>query len=100
MNRFDPFLHKLHAYGRLPCIEGDGAVHTYDALLEQLHHWQKRFDHINVAPGTVVGLRADYSVVAVGALLALFNRGAVAALIPRHRDASSYLTDARATPLV
>ncbi len=100
MNRFDQFLQKLHAHGPLPCIEGDGAVHTYGALLDQLQHWQNCFDHMNVAPGTVVGLRADYSLFAVAALLALFKRGAVAALIPRDRDASSYLADARATALL
>lgn len=42
-------------------MEGDGPLYTYAELLEELGHWQSRFDELNIAPGNVVGVRADYA---------------------------------------
>lgn len=100
MNRWVHFHEQMKSYGPLPCIEGDGFAYTYADLLDEIDRWQPRFDMLNVAPGSVVGVRADYSLSAVAALLALFSRRAVAALIPRDHDASQYVLDAHVTTLL
>jgi acyl-coenzyme A synthetase/AMP-(fatty) acid ligase len=96
MSRFADFLEQLQNHATLVCMEGGGPSHTYAELLEQVELWQARLHALNVAPGSVVGLRADYSLAAVAALLALFSRHAIAVLIPRARDITQYLVDARA----
>ena len=100
MSRFVHFLEQLRSYGPQLCMEGNGASYTYAELLEEFECWRLRFDEANIAVGTVIGLRADYSLAAVGALLALFARGAIAALIPRDRNITDYLVDAHAVALL
>lgn len=100
MSRFEEFQEKLRSYGTQCFMEDGGSRYTYAETLEELKHWQSRLDDLGVAPGDVVGLRGDYSFSAIAALLALFSRRAVAALIPRDRDASYYLPDACASALL
>lgn len=100
MSRFAHFLEQLQSHAPRLCIEGDGCSYTYAQLLEEIKRWQSHFDALNVAVGSVIGIRADYSLAAVAALLALFSRNAVGALIPRDRDAAAYLVDARAAALL
>lgn len=100
MNRFAHFLEQLQSHAPRLCMEGDGCSYTYAQLLEEIKRWQSHFDALNVAVGSVIGIRADYSLAAVAALLALFARHAVGALIPRDRDAAAYLVDARAAALL
>jgi acyl-coenzyme A synthetase/AMP-(fatty) acid ligase len=76
-------------------MEGDGGTFMYAHMLEEFERWQSRFDQLNVEPEAVIGLRADYSLHAVAALLALISRRAVAALIPRDRATGHYLADAQ-----
>ena len=94
MNRFGNFVERLREYASQRCVENDSLSYTYAQMLEEMQHWQSRFDELGVAPGVVVGMRTDYSFSAIAALLALFARGAVAALIPRDRDIARYLRDA------
>lgn len=100
MSRFVHFLEQLQSYAPQLCMEGGGPSYTYAELLEELERWQSRLDKLNIAAGSIVGVRADYSLSAVAALLALFSRRAIAALIPRDRDAAHYLLDARAAALL
>jgi len=100
MSRFVHFIEQLQSYAPQLCMEGDGPSYTYAELLEEIESWQARFDELSIAPGSVVGLRADYSLSAVAALLALFARRAIVALIPRDRGAVHYLVDARAAALL
>jgi long-chain acyl-CoA synthetase len=100
VSRFAHFLQQLQSYAALPCIEGDDRSCTYVELLEEIESWQSRFDELNVAQGSVVGLRAEYSLSAVAALLALIARRVIVAMIPRDRDAVHYLVDARAGALL
>jgi long-chain acyl-CoA synthetase len=90
------FMGRLRSYGSQPCIEWNGITHTYAELCQEVQLWHSRFDGLNVEPGTVVGLRADHSARAFAAILALWKLRAIAALIPRDRDATGYLGDARA----
>lgn len=87
----------LRSYAANPCMEGEGSTYTYANLLERIDCWQSRFEQLNVEPGMVVGLRADYSLDAVAALLAMIARHVIVALIPRDRAVEQYLVDAKAT---
>lgn len=95
--RFGEFLDRLNEYADLDCLVCDGSSYTYARLLLEYERWRGRLDDFGVATGAVVGLKADYSPASVAALLALFERRAVVALLPRGDDSSSYLDDARAT---
>lgn len=94
------FLHILHGHSHNSCVEGDGLSHTYSDLLNEISRWNLRFDESEVQPGTVVGLRGDYSLAALAALLALLSRRAVAALIPQLGNIDGYLADSHAAALL
>lgn len=94
MNRFARFVERLQGYAPQLCMVDDGNSHTYADLLEHFEWWRRQCDELKIAPGSVVGLRADYSLSAVAALLALFARNAIVALIPGDRDPHRYLADA------
>lgn len=100
MTRFSSFLDQVQSYAANPAVEGYGFGYTYGELIEEIKRWRSQFDARNILPGTVVGLRADYSFTAIAALFALFARRAVVALIPRDRDTSEYVADACATALI
>jgi len=101
MSRLANFLEQLRNYSHRLCIEGGGGPsYTYGEMLEQLDQWTLRFDKLNVEPGCVIGVRADYSASAVSALLAIFARNAIAALIPRTHDSTRFLSDACAAALL
>jgi acyl-CoA synthetase (AMP-forming)/AMP-acid ligase II len=78
----------------LPCMEGDGNRYSYADLLAECERWKAHYERMNLARGVVVGLRADFSLAATAAMLVLWARGAVVALLPRDRDVQSYLRDA------
>ncbi|MGE0114229.1 MAG: fatty acid--CoA ligase family protein [Steroidobacteraceae bacterium] len=100
MNRFNLFLKKLNSYADLPCMDSGDRTFSYGDLLKEFATWQGRLEQLNIQPGSVVGLRADYSLASTAALLALFARGSVAALIPRDRDPAPYLQDGGANGLL
>jgi long-chain acyl-CoA synthetase len=100
MKKFEHFLQRLRSYSANPCIEDDGSTYTYANLLERLESWQSRLEQLNVEPGAVIGLRADYSLDAVAALLALISKYAIVALIPRDRAVEQYLVDAKAAAVM
>lgn len=93
MSRFSDFLAQLQCYSGQACIDAQDDKFTYSELLREYERWQSRLDELGIARGSVVGIRADYSLAAVGALLAVLGRPAIAALIPRDRDISAYLSD-------
>lgn len=97
MNNLLSFLEKIRGHAPLVCIDGESGCHTYLDLLKQFDQWRLRLDQLEVQPGKVVGVRADYSIYSIAVLLALFARGAVVALVPRDGDTERYLVDAHAT---
>jgi acyl-coenzyme A synthetase/AMP-(fatty) acid ligase len=97
VERFNSLLERLHGYADLDSLHADGRAHRYADLLREYDAWRGR---LTVRAGSVIGLRADYSLASVAALLALFAQGAVVAMIPRGRDADPYLKDARACALL
>lgn len=99
MSLFVKFIERLRSRATEPAIEGEGYQYTYGQLLEEMERWAVRIDESGLLPGCVVGLRAEHSLSATAALLALFERRAIAALIPRDRDPENYLSDARASAL-
>lgn len=95
--RLTKFLNQLKSYGSRSCIEAELLASTYAELLHEFAIWQTRLPNLGISSGTVVGVRADYSVFSIAALLALWDHRAITALIPRNEDAKPYLSDARAT---
>ena len=102
MSRILQFFERLHSYAALPCMqEPDSAVpHTYSELVEAAQVWRVRFGEFNLGPDATVGLRSDYSLTAVGALLGLLLSRAHVALIPRDNNIEQYLADACVTDLL
>lgn len=100
MDRFSGLLTKLTSYGELHCVVEDGAAYTFSQLIEESCRWQPRLDDLGVQFGDVVALSADYSLQAIAALLALFMRAAIVALVPRGPDQDAYVSDAYASGLL
>lgn len=100
MERLAQTLATLRSYSKNSCIEGDTSLHTYSRLLDEIDRWSLRFDGLRVEPGMVVGLRSDYSLDALAALLALLSRHAVVALIPQQSKPDQYLADSCASALL
>jgi acyl-CoA synthetase (AMP-forming)/AMP-acid ligase II len=100
MARFSRFLEKLESYADLECLVSDGESYTYAQLSQQRALWVTQIASKSLRPGTVVGLRSDYSLASIGAFLALLESRAVVALIPRDREVRGYLDDARVSVLL
>ena len=100
MTRFSRFLDKLESYADLECLVSDGETYTYAQLSKEREAWARRIASMNVRPGAVVGLRSDYSLASIAALLELLASRAVVALIPRDPNVTAYLDDARASVLL
>jgi long-chain acyl-CoA synthetase len=96
MQNLEHVLMRFRSYGQEPCILDRTTQYNYVQLLDEAERWKGRLDAMNVGPGDVIGLRADYSLHAVAALLALAQRRSVVALIPREVDPANYFADARA----
>lgn len=94
MSRLRELLESFNHDPQSLCIEGEGFSHCYGDLSIEVERWQSRFSALKLEAGSVVGLRADYSLAAVAALLALCASQSIPALIPRDRPAEDYLTDA------
>jgi acyl-coenzyme A synthetase/AMP-(fatty) acid ligase len=66
-------------------------------LIGAIAAWQRRLEEYGLAPAAVVALRADYSLDATAALLAVFARRGVVALMPEGGDCDRYLQDCQAS---
>jgi len=97
MNRLNEFFLTLQAYGPLPCIDDAGLPHTYADLLMETSRWRAELKRMNIAPGAVVGLQADYSATAIALLLALLANRSIVAMVPRDRAIEPYLDDCGAS---
>src|SRR3569833_1770606 len=93
-------LKRQQNFGSRVCMEDERNSYSYTQLLEEIAAWQSRFDALNVVPSTVVAVRADYSLSAIAALLAVPARGAIVALIPQHAEATGYLVDAQVSEML
>jgi long-chain acyl-CoA synthetase len=100
MTRLNNLIETLRSYSSRRSIECDGKAYTYADLMEEVNRWHDRFRQLDVQPGVVVGVRADYSLSSIAALITLLLRRAVAALVPRDRAYQPYLQDCHATALL
>jgi long-chain acyl-CoA synthetase len=100
MSRLLTLLQTFVAYSTRPCLEGPGFSCSYADLLDETRRWKAKLDTMRIGAGLVMGLRADYSVSAVAAFLALLSRGVFPALIPSDREAAAYCEDAHACGLL
>lgn len=93
MDAFGQLISSMHTHDLRCCIQSNVSRHTYAQVLDDLRRWQSRFDSLNIAPGSVIALRSDYSATAIAALLAALARPAVVALLPRDINTDSALRD-------
>lgn len=100
MSRLPDLLEMLRGYSSRTCLEGDGFSYRYSDLCAELDRWSCKLDDLPAEAGHVIGLRADYSMSAIGAFLALLARGFIPALVPRDRSISDYLVHCRASALL
>lgn len=100
MSRFLNFLKVLTGYSSRSCLQGQSFSHSYGDLLAEIGRWSRRLSTMPGTDGSVIGLRADYSLSAVSALLSLIARGAIPALIPRDRSLPDYLRHCNASALL
>jgi long-chain acyl-CoA synthetase len=100
MTRLSKFIETLGSYSSRRSIECDGETYTYLDLMEEVDHWQDRFRQLDVQSGAVVGVRADYSLSSIAALISLLSRRALAALVPRDRAFQGYVQDCHAIALL
>lgn len=100
MTRIEEIFSRLRLYDSRTCIEDGTRAYTYADLLHEVRRWQSRFDEWKVLAGMVVGIRADYSIWSVSALLALLYRRTIVALIPRDREVANQIRESRAAALL
>src|SRR5690606_1318320 len=98
--RLEAFLSSLWSRGGALAVIDGGRTYRYSELRAAYRRWCERLAERGVEPGTVVALRADYSFDAIAALLAMFSRRVVAALLPRDGDVDTYLRDCCAAELL
>ncbi len=99
-SRFEAFLDGLRTRGDRECLVCDGHTHSYADLLREFASARDRLAALGIERGNVVALRADYSLQATAALLALLEGQATVAMLPRDRDPDSLLADCHATALL
>lgn len=100
MSRLLNILNTFSEYTSYACIEGESFSYRYGDLLDAFQCWLGRLAPVTLPTGTVIGLRADYSLSSVAALLATLARGYIPALIPRDRPATEYLRHSGASALL
>lgn len=100
MTRLNKFMEILGSYSSRRCIECDDETYEYSDLTEEVDRWSDRFRQLDVRSGAVIGVRADYSLSSIAALISLLLRPAVAALVPRDRSYQRYIQDCHATALL
>jgi long-chain acyl-CoA synthetase len=99
MSRLASLIDRMSGYGPLSCIEDGEATCTYAEMLRECQHLGTSLDAADIRPGCVVGLQAEYSLTGTALLLAALLRACVVALIPRDRNVSPCLEDARVEEL-
>ncbi len=100
MSRLPDLLRDFGRYSPRICLEGQNFSYRYSDLLADFESWRCRLQGMSTIAGSVIGLRADYSLAAVSAFLALLEIGVIPALIPRDRSVSEYLRHAHASGLL
>lgn len=100
MSRLLTLIRAFRAHSSRACLEAENFSYCYSDLLAEFESWLGRLEQMAVTAGLVIGLRADYSLQAVGALLALLEHGVIPALIPRDRPVAEYLSHSRASALL
>jgi acyl-CoA synthetase (AMP-forming)/AMP-acid ligase II len=84
-------LAQLAAAGERECLFWRGHRTSCAELVALEHFWSERLDARGIGAGRVVAIQSDYSPDAIALLLALLERGAVAALLPRSAGAGRTL---------
>jgi acyl-CoA synthetase (AMP-forming)/AMP-acid ligase II len=99
-DRYTTFLARLQGYGERDCLVCDGRTASYADLLLAIESARDRIEALRLDPGSVVALRADYSLGSVAALLALLAAKMVVAMLPRDRDPDALLANCQANGLL
>lgn len=94
MDRVAALLDRCRGHASRPCIVDGELEHTYAELCAAVAHAAAEHEALGIEPGHVVALRADYSLRAVAVLLALLQRRAVVAMLPRNAELVRFAADA------
>jgi acyl-CoA synthetase (AMP-forming)/AMP-acid ligase II len=99
-DRYITFLARLESYGDRDCLVCDGVTSSYADLLLAIDASRDRIDALRIPPGSVVALRADYSLGSVATLFGLLAAKMVVAMLPRDREPDALLGDCQANGLL
>lgn len=69
----DFLLTRFRAHSGADAIVWHAKTYNYRWLVERVHHWHDYLVHNDIAPGTVIALKSDYSPNAIALLLALIE---------------------------
>jgi acyl-CoA synthetase (AMP-forming)/AMP-acid ligase II len=85
---------RISGFSQQACLYEGGRWFRYADLDAAIDAWDPRLAALGLPAGSVVGVRADYSIDAVGLLFAAWARGHVVALVPGDGDVDARLADA------
>jgi len=100
MSIYQGWINDLSKYADLPCIDDADQCYSYTQLLTEIACWRQKLSALRISPGDVIGIRCDYSLASIAALLALFLERAIVALIPRGGDSKRYVAESHARAII
>lgn len=100
MSRLTTLLAGFRCHPSRVAIEGLNLSCLYSDLLDEIDRWSRRLENLPITAGSVIGLRTDYSLPAIAALLAILEHKLIPALIPRDRPVAEYLGYSHASALL
>lgn len=94
MSRLTALIDRMFEYDGRPCLEDGDEAYTYSQTLAACLQCDASFDSLQIRPGCVIGLQADYSLTSAAVLLAALLRACIVVLIPKDRDVSACVDEA------
>jgi acyl-coenzyme A synthetase/AMP-(fatty) acid ligase len=101
MKRLPALLDDIERRADRPALIHSGSAYSYRTLSDERRAWGARLEAESIPSGAVVAVQTDYSLSGIALLLALLERGSIAAMLPRDvGDVGAMLEDARAAASV
>ena len=97
---FDLLIRRITDFGPQEALVWNDNSYSYKQLLDAVNEWRTELSARNCRAGEVIGLQGEFSLPAIAALLALFDNGNVAVLIPPAGNRNSLLAAGRVNRLV
>jgi long-chain acyl-CoA synthetase len=96
ISRLDSLLGRIATYGERLCFVDEDGEADYNQLLTSTRAWRDELTRIGVVSGSVVALRADFSLRSTALLLALFAHKAVVVLVSAREAAEATVREVSA----